>query len=63
MKKYLEIQMNLLVPKDNGIDPVAPPSKRLLDLQKLMFIIDDLPNLVPWKIKERKEKVLLEKKK
>ena len=56
MKRYLETQINLLVPKDNGIDPVAPPSKRLLDLQKLMHTIDDLPNLVSWRIKEKKEK-------
>ena len=63
MKKYLEIQINLLVPKDNGIDPVAQHSKRLLDLKKLMHTIDDLPNLVSWKIKEKKEKALNEKKK
>ena len=56
MKRYLETQINLLVPKDNGVDPVAPPSKRLLDLQKLMHTIDDLPNLVSWKIKEKREK-------
>ena len=44
LRKYLQVQINLLIPKDNGIDPVPPPSKRLLDLQKLLFMIDDLPN-------------------
>ena len=63
LKKYLLIQIQMLIPKDNGVDPVAAPSQRLLNLQKLLHMIDDLPNQVSWKQKEIKDEKLKEKKK